>query len=139
MEKEFYIYLSSRDSIQTFSSNTSSDFSVVLPDRVHLNREDWSCGLVDLTLPHALEEPAYLCSNICQETITGTGKLPVLRRVIDMYTEPSHVIHVPLKSREISIISMYLERENGIRVAFTSGTSYATLHFMQNESLRNPS
>ena len=129
MEKEFYIYLSSRDSMNIFPKNTASDFSLVLPDRLQLKREEWSCGLIDLVLPHAPDEPVYLCSNICQETIVGSRQRPVLRRIIDIYSEPSHVIYVPLKTIELSVLRLYLEGHASGPVSLADGAAYATLHF----------
>ncbi len=133
MEKEFYIHLSSKDSVKTFTTNTASDFSVLLPNRLQFNPIDtWSCGLVQLIIPTAPSKPAFLCSNFSQSSIVGERQLPVLSRVVDVTSDPSHVIYVSIKCSEIDIIRLYLTGCEGEKFSVSSGIAYCTLHFIQN-------
>ena len=133
MEKEFYIHLSSKDSVKTFTANTASDFSVLLPEYMRFNPLDtWRCGLVQLIIPTAPSDPAFLCSNLCQSSIVGERQLPVLSRIVDVFSDPSHVIYVPIRCSELDIIHLYLTGCEGERVSVSPGTAYCTLHFIQN-------
>ena len=134
MNSEFYMYISSTDSVNTFPTNTASDFSVLLPDRIRFNPiESWNCGLVELIIPNELNEPAFLCSNFCQPSIVGERRLPVLRRIIDLHVDPSHVNYVPIRCSELAVLQMYLTDSTGQKLSLTTGTTYCTLHFVQNE------
>lgn len=133
MDKEFYIYLSSRDSKQTFPTNSAGDFSVLLPERLQFNPLDsWSCGLVELSIPDELTDSVFLCSNFSKNSIVGEQRLPVLRRIVGGYSDPSHVTYVPIRSTELSIVHLYLTRYDGVKVSLSSGETYCTLHFIQN-------
>ena len=132
MSEEFYVYVSSRDSKETFTANTASDFSVLLPDRLYFHPvEDWSCGLVELFVPEAVNEPAYLCSNFSKSSIVGEHHLPVLRRIVGVVSDPSHVTYAPIRSSEISIVRLYIKRGDGQKVSFESGETDCTLHFIR--------
>ncbi len=133
MDKEFYIYLSSRDSIKTFTTNTASDFSVLLPDRLQFNSaEKWRCGLVELIIPDTPSEPCFLCSNFCQSSIVGEHRLPALRRIVDVQSDPNHVTYVPIRCSELDIIRLYISTYDGQRPSLPSGITYCTLHFVHN-------
>ena len=133
MEDEYYVYVSSTDSIKTFPTNTASDFTILLPDRLQFKPlESWSCGLVELLIPSALSNPAFLCSNFSQSSIVGERRLPTLRRIVNEYSDPSHVIYVPIRCSELDLIRLYITGYNDEKVSFGSGTTYCTLHFIRN-------
>ena len=133
MTEEFYIYLSSKDSVKTFPTNSASDFSVLLPERIQLQPpETWSCGLVKLIIPTAPTDPVFLCSNFSQSSIVGEHRLPTLGRIVNTHSDPSHVIYVPIRGSELDIIRLYITGYDGQKVSLASGTTYCTLHFIQN-------
>lgn len=134
MDAEFYIHLCSNDSMDSFPLNKPHDFTLNLPERIQFKGDEWSCAVVELILPSELNETAYLCTNVCQESIIGQRRVPVLRRITSAHTEPSHVIRVPLKTNELSVLRLYLEHHDGSKVSLSSGTSYATLHFSKYEA-----
>lgn len=133
MEKEFYVYISSSDSMKTFPTNTASDFSTLLPDRLQFHPlESWSCGLVELIIPSAPSDPTFLCSSFSQSSIVGERRLPALNRIVDTYSNPSHVIYVPIRCSEVGLIRLYITGHDGQNVSLGSGTTYCTLHFSRN-------
>ena len=125
----FHIYLSSGDSLDSFPDNEPGDFRVQLPQRVYLAEGKWWCGVAQLEIPENPKEPLYLCSNICMDSITGDFKLPVLRRIRGKVTQPTNVIYVPVKGRELSTIRIFIRSLRGEAVSFASQTSYCTLRF----------
>ena len=46
MEQSFYIFVCSKDSTREFPTNNNIDFTVLLPEHIHLEGK-WSCALVD--------------------------------------------------------------------------------------------
>jgi hypothetical protein len=137
MEDTFHVYLSSEDSIATFPTNSAEDFSCLLADRLQLHNEVWQCGLVEFRLTERPAQPTYLCSNICEDSIVGGYKLPVLCRVDNKNTQPSHVIYLRVKTSEVSVIRLYLENSSGRSEPLTNATAYCTLRFRKHENIRD--
>ena len=81
MERQFYLHLSSKDSMQYFLGNDTSRFTVKLPEILHLNGQ-WEVALCEIGLPKAKPQPNKLlvCSEICNESICEK-RLPLLRVV----------------------------------------------------------
>lgn len=137
MEDVVHMYLSSEDSRKSFPSNTSSNFRCLLPERLQLTEGKWRCALLELRLPEPVQQPLYLCSNICEESIAGEFKLPILARIDGELTQPNHVIYILVKTKELSVIEIYLYDRNGRPVSFSSGMSYCTLRFCKDEASCN--
>ena len=80
MEKQFYVHLSSRDSKEYFTGNKSSEFTLKLPEILHLNGQ-WEVALCAITLPKTKPHMKKLlvCSDLCGESIIGEKRLPLLR------------------------------------------------------------
>lgn len=140
MAGSFNIYLSSADSLSSYPDNRALDFNTLLPERIQLESGGWRCGLTQLVLPHTPgnvgtdgEVPLYLCCNICDDSIVGEKKLPVLARVTENHTEPSHVTYVKLRTRALSTVRVYLTDRHGAPASLRGGTSYCTLQFCNDE------
>ncbi len=139
MGSSYNIYLSSEDSRTSFPGNSSSDFLCLLPERLRTDDGDWFCALLELQLPQIPENPVYACCNLCVDSIAGEYQLPVLTRISDKVTRPSHVTYVPVKTCEVETIHLYFYDSIGRAVSFTRGTSYCTLRICNYEGLRyNP-
>ena len=133
MEKEYYVYISSRDSTETFPANSASDFSVLLPERLYFKPLDsWRCGIVELVIPSAPSDPLFLCSNFSQSSIVGEQRLSALRSIVDEHSVPSHMIYVPIRCSELDVIRLFITGHDGQKVSLGSGTTYCTLHFVCN-------
>lgn len=137
MENSFHIYLSSRDSESTFPENSASSFRCRLQDRLPLSEAGWWCALLELRLPQEIKQPLYICSDFCDSTIVGEFKLPTLALITDQVTHPNHVIYVPVKTKELYVIHLYLSDRFGEKISLGSGTSYCTLRICNYEGVRN--
>lgn len=136
MASWFHIYLSSRDSLTRFPGNTAFDFYCQLPEEINLVESQWWCALKELVFSQALSNtPLYLCCNICDDSIVGENKLPVLTCVNDDVTQPRHVTFVRVKASRINIVHLYLTDHLGRKVSFPANASHCTLVFRNNEAL----
>ena len=134
---EFYIHLSSDNCKDLYPSNTTSDFKVQLPERFEL-QGTWKCALVEIeyTLPSTLPttiSSLYLNTNICDGSIVGPTKLPILRRLPlipgtrrDVYSLPHYY---PIKTYQLDVIHLYINTDIYRRASFFEGVLLCTLHF----------
>jgi hypothetical protein len=135
MEDTFHIYLSSKDSEEAYPENSSRDFTVKLPQRIQLSKGKWWCGLISMQLPGKPSKPAFVCSDICDESVTGDYKLPVLARVRSTATEVNNISFVPVKKRDLNSIRIYLKKSQHELAPLSSGQSYCVLQFRKDEAL----
>ena len=116
-----------------FSTNTGTDYTFVLSKSVLLAKGKWSCALVSLLLTKTLSSPVYLCVDVCGESIVGNFTLPVLRSILDSYTEPVNLAYIPVRVLELSRIRVYLRTQTGQPVSLSDIDSSCTLHFRMQE------
>ena len=128
MDHSFFIYGYSRHSKDLYPTNKGQDFYIHLSEPVHLEGE-WECGLVQFQYNASSESPYYVCCDIVAESYAGDFKLPILRRVRLKNTQFSHVIYVPLKTRDFSSIHFYLKSWNNKTPFSVRGGTHCTLHF----------
>lgn len=132
MTKSFYVYLSSIDSKHIFPHNTSTDFTIQLPERITLEGNNWQCGLIELTVPPDVTEgPAYFCCDICTESIVGGKQLPVLRQVHAVITQPNCVTYALVRTTEFITIRLQIRDNKGTVVLPDPGVTSCVLHFIQ--------
>lgn len=131
MESSFYVYLSSQDSTNNFPDNSAFDFTLLLPERIFLEGDKWWCGLIQCHLTSAPKQDVFICTDICAESVTGSSRLPVLRRIRTKVFEASHVTYVPVKVRELSSIRVYIRDKRGNSLPFSAQTSSCVLHFQR--------
>ena len=85
----FYLYLSSVDSVDYFPSSTSDNFIVKLPELYKLPGH-WGVALTKIHLPARAGQTAEsfsVYSDICEETVIGGIKEPVLRKLFNTTDE----------------------------------------------------
>jgi hypothetical protein len=75
-----YICIGSKDSSQTYSTNTGQSFTVQLPRHIHLEG-GWYCGLRELRIvrQNVVSGTFLVCSDICQPSIVHGGEASILR------------------------------------------------------------
>ena len=135
---QFYVYLSSDDSKIYFPDNKAAHFTIKLPEILHL-RGKWQLALCDIQYPSIEKkkpEQLLLLADICQDSIIGDTRSPVLRRFkyrTRGYTDFNVLYYVSLKNREVDRISVYLRTDSGEEPSFVSGTVKCTLHFQHVE------
>ena len=90
MEYQHYLYISSIDSLNLYPTNSPGQFYCKLPQPLNL-RGLWECGLIQLQFVNSYfagtDPPKcfYVCSDICTESVLLERKIPVLRRISNMY------------------------------------------------------
>ena len=134
---QFYVYLSSDESKTYFPDNQPSKFTVKLPETLHLQGK-WQLALCEIQYPPIRKKPEQLLvlTDLCQDSIVGETRLPILRRF--KYTKRGYssfgvFYYATLKSLEVDQISIYLSTDTGEDASFTSGTLKCTLHFQHVE------
>ena len=80
---DFYLYISSNDCANLFTSNGSTDFKVYLGRNVDLIGE-WKCGLKELYFHATSKIPCilYITCDICERSYTESNYIPLLRRIV---------------------------------------------------------
>ena len=134
--KQFYVYISSADSTDYFPDNEPSKFTVKLPETLRL-RGKWQLALCEIQYPSIQKkkkkpEQLLILCDLCQDSIVGEKRLPVLRRM--RYEEPGNTsfgifYYVSLKTQEADRITVYIKTEKGEEPSFESGKLLCTLHF----------
>lgn len=137
--QRIYCYLSSENSKSHFPQNEAGDFKVQLGERLHL-KGGWECALVEFQynlpqIPESDVSEIYICSNLCDSSLIGKAKLPILRRIpnlingIDTIQSFDHVFYVPVVQQEFSVVDIYIRDKNLKRLSFDTGSISCTLHF----------
>jgi len=139
--EEFYIHLSSEDSKDLYPHNTPADFRVQLPERIQLLGR-WKCALAEIkfvspTQRSTLDTSLLLNSNLCDSSIVGNTKAPILRRMPltrGTYNKTYDFLHYyPIKTFNFDTIHLYINTDTGERASFIRGPLKATLHFRRTE------
>lgn len=90
---------------------------------------------MELILPQAPEHQLYLCSDLCENSIIGEYTLPVLRRIGRVTTRPPIIAYVPVKTRELSTVRVYIKENVQDIPSFSSGMFYCVLRFRRDEAV----
>lgn len=132
----FFIYFSSEDSKVFFPDNQASSFKLNLPERLFLKGK-WGCSLSDIAynlkgkLPK--EDCFFFCLDICETSITGDSKWPVLRQVplskLRKKISYSHRNYIPVILKELSVLHVYLINRSGNILSLDGGVLSCSLHF----------
>jgi hypothetical protein len=127
------MFLSSDDSKEHFSQNSAGSFSVHLPERLFLKGK-WDVALCELDYQGKVSaDSVYICSGICESSVVGDIKLPVLRRISlkgkKKHYEFSHLFFIPVIHQEIPTINVFIRGEHGENMSVESGTVKCTLVF----------
>ena len=85
---DFYIFLTSDDSIDLFPNNKPSEFTVSLGRNINLSGT-WLCGLKEITyhINEDLPETVLILCNICEQSYVRNTYMPILRRLHFPLTE----------------------------------------------------
>ena len=93
--------------MQYFPGNNTSRFTVKLPEILHLNGQ-WEVALCEIGLPKAKPQPKKLivCSEICNESIIGENRLPLLRVVTGRIPASFRTLQcIPVRPQDIERIT----------------------------------
>lgn len=118
---------------------TNGDTTTQLP--IPLEVQGYGCGVIEMTgkVYHGDKEPLYLCSNICEESIIGGNKMPVLRRIKRgvggiVNSNIHNVIWLRVMRPTISSIRLYISNGNGEIISLGSEELNCTLLFIPNKN-----
>ena len=141
MDNQFYVHLFSNGNEKYFPENTSSHFTSLLPEILHLTGR-WYVGLAEIEYKHQLkgkERPLHLCvsTDICLDSITGNTKAGVLKYMLVMGQKGKRMLerfapvhYILVNKQEIDRIDI-----NIINTTFTNDELFGaepvrcTLHF----------
>ena len=140
-----YLYISSEQSDNYFTDNTSTRFRVRLPKRLNLDpRGGWHMAVLDLDLPRLQEgyKTAYLTINsrVCEPSFVNTALTPTLNRV---YFNDVHrgcpvtfdsPRYVKVTTDVLDVLDIYLTDSKGATPSFKTGTVSCTLHLHQEQA-----
>ena len=136
---EFYIHVCSKDSKDIYPQNTPADFQVQLPERLRFHGT-WECALAEIEyifpsppITETMTTSLWVNTNVCNVSIVGNTKSPILRRVPLMqgtYDASFQLLHYyPVNMMSFDVIHLYINTDDGERASFLHGTLKATLHF----------
>lgn len=137
MEKEHFLFITSEDSKDQHPGNTASDFTIELPRPLNLDG-NWACSIREVQFPNNLDTPvAYICADLCQESLTCDTYYPVLRVVP---TSPSKSVttltfttpyYITVKQDKLQRFRIFIRGVQLRPAKFKSGLFSCTLHLKQ--------
>ena len=125
--KDFYLFLSSEDSKELFPTNAPSDFSVKLPYPIDL-RGNWTCALVQCSVPTKPEDVLYLEANFSNHVTFGSKLKAVLGKVTGKNAQYSHLAYIPVRLKTLEVIHLKVINRRGDS-NISEGETSCILHF----------
>ena len=115
--------------------STNGDTITQLPTTLEI--QGYGCGVIEMTgkVYHSEKEPIYLCSDICEESIVGQSKIPVLRRIKRgasgiVNSNIHNVIWLRVMRPTISSIRLYISNSRGEIISLGDEKLNCTLLFI---------
>ena len=138
---DFYLYLSSQDSLDVRKNNSPSDFWIQLPKTYSLEGQ-WVCALKQISFTCDFKPKSrrlYLCFNIVEESYVRNTLFPVLRNIeIENKSRKyksetfEEGIYLPVNVTNLTTIRVSLLDADLHLVQFESNNLYCVLHFKKN-------
>lgn len=102
-----HLYLSNRDSSGLFPQNTTSNFTVQLPQHIDLTDGVWTCAVTHCILPSRPTEPVYVTADFVESSgIVGGRFQPVLCMTTAKTKEFQHITRVGIKRSQLSTLHL---------------------------------
>jgi hypothetical protein len=132
----FYVYLSSDDSITFFPNNKPNNFTLNLGRSINLEGK-WVCALkeVNCYINEKLPKILYILCDCCDQSYARNTYMSILRTVaIDVseglfIEEFSDAFYKPLSTSNISTVTISIRGEDGADADFNSKVFKCILHF----------
>ena len=134
---DFYVFLSSDDSIHLYPDNGPKEFTVNLGKSINLEGK-WKCALKEITyhFNDALPETIYVLCNKCEQSYVRNNYMPVLRRLHfpfeteGLYTETFYeAFYMNVSDNNISNITISIRGIDDSDVEFDYHAIKCVLHF----------
>ena len=126
----FYITLSSDNSVKYFKTNKASHFHVKLQERLKL-QGSWNVALGEIHSSKRIPQHVYVCSNLTSSYIVNGSLSSALRYIPD--TRRSYVFDtqyfIRVDSHEYDVIEIYITDTSMNPVSFDEQQLTCTLHF----------
>ena len=128
MAEQFYVHLFSGD-----ATTRPESFHSELPEALLLAGA-WEVALCQLQVPKVKSKTSslFLFSDICDNSIVGTRRLPLLRRTplprrgeVEIY----HFQYVPVRLQQLRRIQVHINTTIDDPASFDIGPASCTLHF----------
>lgn len=138
----FYMFLCSEDSKSVYPQNVPQDFMVQLPERVQLFGE-WTVALLEVEYPTRFshKKPTHLWfeMDLCDTSIVGEHRLPVLRRLPIDASKTNKVKHLtfdtlfymPIRQYDFNSIHILITDHTRAPASFAEGVFYCALQFVR--------
>ena len=111
----------------------TGDDTLELP--VPLEVEGYTCGVIEMSGKiNNFKGDLFLCSDICEESIVGDIRMPVLRSIRRktnglILNDLNHIVWLNVMRRHINTIHFYIANAKGEIVAFADSRLKCTLVF----------
>lgn len=105
-----HLYLSSGDSLETFPDNKWFDFTVLIPNGLHLDGK-YVCALIEVYFNIKLTSEMYVYSDLCEYSYIQDTYRPIMRivRKTSVFTK---LIYLPVKTSRVGTIRIYIRDKN---------------------------
>ena len=129
-EGDFYIFLSSKDSLRYHPDNKGYNFTVELPKRVEL-RGNWKVALCDIFLNEKISDTLMVYSDICDYSFVRDSLEPILRMVMPNNKRSqifSYRFYLGVRQSNLGRIKIYIKDSSFKNVVALKGEIQLTLH-----------
>ena len=129
-EGDFYIFLSSKDSLRFHPDNKGYNFTVELPERVEL-RGNWKVALCDIFFNEKISDTLMVCSDICDDSFARDSLEPILRMVMPNNKRSqifSDTFYLGVRQSNLGRIKIYIKDSSFNNAVALKGEVQLTLH-----------
>ena len=132
----FYLFVSSSDSLNVHENNVGSDFIVQLPQTYHLDGK-WECALIEASFVPDFEEQTdqiLICTNVIAPSYVKNTSRRVLRRIEILQEDKTDLtfnqkFYFDVNQTELSRLNIYVLNEELQLAGFKVDKVNCTLHF----------
>ena len=135
---DFYLFVSSSDSLKVHENNVGSHFIVQLPKTYYLDGK-WECALIEASFVPDFEEHTdhiLICTNAIDSSYIQNTSLPVLRRIeimqedkTDLTFDQRFYFNLNLNQTALSRLNIYVLDDKLQQPRFKVDKVNCTLHF----------
>ena len=132
----FYLFISSSDSLSFHPDNKGSNFTVELPESVNLHGE-WEAALCDFYHNPEVNEILYVFCDLCDYSYIGNSLEPIIRKIYPNSTSTdfqfSSNYYINVKNKNINRIKVYIRDVNFGFPSSVTGDIHLTLHLRRKD------
>lgn len=126
--KDFYLFLSSKDSKHLFPSNAPNTFSVKLPHPITLPGK-WSCALVQCSLSSRPSNTLFLETDFTDHVTVGGKLVAVLGEIANKNQQYQHLKYIRVRRSTLEVVCVKVINRLGNTTDAGKGETSCILHF----------